>query len=179
MLEETKDSLASIKPIGALFIDGETARKAVNLLTELGYDNNEINVVVTDDSQGTYHLKSRATDAASETQRETKAGPAAAAMASIGAILGAAAAISVTIATAGGALLVVGPMAAGGAVVGAGFGGILGGLLGSPVSAEENTFYEQGVHEGRILIIVKPHSQEDLQRIRREWVALGGEFGSA
>ncbi len=179
MTEETKNSVASIKSISALFMDGETARKAINLLTELGYRNEEINVVVTDDTQKTYFPKSETTDAASETQQETKAGPAGAAMASIGAVLGAATAIGVTIATAGGGLIVIGPMAAGGAVLGAGVGGLFGVLLGSSVSAEEKTFFEQGVHEGRILLQVNTSSPEDLKRIRDEWVVLGGEVGPA
>ena len=178
MLEETRNEAASGKAISALFIDGETARKAINLLTELGYNNDEINVVVTDDAQGTAFSKSAATDAASETQQETKAGPAGAIMASIGAVLGAVTALSVTIATAGGALLILGPMAAGGAALGAGVGGLFGALLGSSVSAEEATFFEQRVHEGRILVHVNTHSIDDWQRIREEWRSIGGEFSS-
>ncbi len=184
MVEETKNNVTSIKPISAVFMDGETARKAINLLTELGYNNSEINVIVTDKADGTDFPRSETTDAssetkdaASETQQETKAGPAGAAMASIGAVLGAATAVGVTIATAGGALMVIGPMAAGGAVLGAGVGGLFGGILGSSVSAEDKTFFEQAVHEGQILIHVNTHSSEDLQRIRDEWVAMGGEVG--
>lgn len=176
MPEEPTSNATSAKSVGALFIDGETARKAVNFLTELGYDNDEISVIVTDNAQGTQFQKSNKTDAASETQQETKAGPAAVTMASIGAALGAATAVGLTIATGGGSLIVMGPIAAGGAVLGAGLGGLFGGLLGSSVSAEEKTFFEQGVHEGRILIHVNPHSPEDQQRIRDEWFAIGGEF---
>ncbi len=176
MLETTKNETGSVKPISALFKDGETARKAVNLLTDMGYDNNEINVIVTDDTQGTYFAKSEATDAASETQHETKAGPAAAGMASLGALLGAATAIGVTIATAGGSLLVMGPIAAGGAAMGAGVGGLFGGLFGSSVSSEESTFYEQAVHEGRILVHANTHKPEDWQQIQEQWSAIGGEF---
>ena len=179
MLEVTTHKKAVIKPISALFIDGETARKAINLLTELGYSNEEINVVVTDDTQKTYFPKSETTDAASETQRDTKAGSAGAAMASIGGVLGAATAVAVTIASAGGALIVIGPIAAGGALFGAGVGGLFGALLGSSVAAEEKTFFEQGVHEGRILIHVNTHSPEDFNRIRNEWVVMGGNVGPA
>jgi hypothetical protein len=178
MLDETKNDISTAKSISGLFIDGETARQAVNLLTEMGYNNDEINVIVTDNAYGSYFQKPDLTDAASETQQETKAGPAGATMASIGAVLGAATAIGVTIATAGGALILIGPMAAGGAALGAGVGGLFGGLLGSSVSAEERTFFEQGVHEGRILIQVNTHSLEDWKRIRDEWGVLGGEFGS-
>lgn len=177
MNEDTINNKSPLKPISALFTDGESSRKAINILTELGYTNDEIQVIVTDDTAGTAHEKSEKSDAASETQEETKAGTAAAAMATIGATLGAAAAISVTLATAGGALLVLGPIAAGGAMLGAGAGGLFGSLLGSSVSAEEKTFYEQGVHEGRILIVVQPHSDDDAVQIRNGWLAIGGDFG--
>lgn len=175
-MNKNDNTLVMDKPLGALFRDGETARKAINLLTELGYNNDEIHVVIKDTVQGEYHSKNKVTDAASETQEETKAGPAAATMASIGAALGAAAAISLSVATAGGSLIVVGPVAAGGAVLGAGVGGLFGGLLGSSVSNEETTFYEQGVHEGRLLVMIKPHSNDDREKIRQEWTSLGGEF---
>ena len=95
--------MASATPINAFFIDGETARKATNLLTELGYINEEIDVSVTD-----YAHKPPApiseenpVDAASETQQETKAGVATGVMAFIGAVLGATMAVAgVIIATA-------------------------------------------------------------------------------
>ena len=170
--------MASATPINAFFIDGETARKATNLLTELGYIHKEIEVSVTDYEHKAPAPKSEANpvDAASETQQETKAGMATGVMAVIGTALGATIAIIGAMLATDGALSVIVPAAAGGAILGAGIGALFGGLLGSSVPAEAKFFSQQDAHEGRILIHVDPHSPEDSLRIRDEWRAIGGDF---
>jgi hypothetical protein len=170
--------MASATPINAFFIDGETARKATNLLTELGYIHQEISVSVTDYEPKSPAPKSQANpvDAASETQQETKAGMATGVMALIGAALGATIAIVGAMVATDGALSVLVPTAAGGAILGAGIGALFGGLLGSSVPAEAKFFFQQDAQEGRILIHVDPHSPEDSRRIRDEWMAIGGDF---
>ena len=170
--------MTSATPINAFFIDGETARKATNLLTELGYIHQEINVSVTNYQSKSPAPKSQANpvDAASETQQETKAGMATGVMAFIGAASGATIAIVGVMMATDGALSVLVPTAAGSAILGAGIGALFGGLLGSSVPAEAKFFFQQDAQEGRILIHVDPHSPEDSRRIRDEWMAIGGDF---
>lgn len=174
--------MISEKPIDAFFIDGETARKATNLLTELGYKPDEFNVSVTDNAQKAAvatSVEAGSADAASETNQETKAGAATGVMAVLGAIVGAIISVIGALIATDGTLGVLVPMAAGGAILGAGIGALFGGLLGSSVPAEDKSFFQQDVRQGQILIHVNPHSSEDSQRIRDEWVTIGGKFGPA
>jgi hypothetical protein len=94
----------------------------------------------------------------------------------LGAIIGAIAAIGTSVLLPGLGLLVAGPIA--GALVGAGAGGITGGLLGALVGSgipeEHAAEYETGIKSGGTVLGVNPRSAEDATFLEREFTNCGG-----
>ena len=146
-----------------LFYNRHDAEEAVRLLHELGYDDDEISVVMSD--------KTRAREFARDTG--TKVGEGTATGGLIGGTLGGIAAamttgIAGTVVTGGAALpLVFGPIAAVLAGIGAGgiVGGIIGALIGMGIPEHRARELEAGVNEGGIVLAIAPHD-EDRERVR-------------
>lgn len=141
------------------------AEAAVDRLHALGYDADDISVVMDD--------KTREKAFANEVGAKTNEGVATGAVA--GGILGAIVAgltatggVSAIVGTGGIATpLVIGPIAAALAGLGAGgaIGGIVGGFIGLGIGEHRAKQYEQGLREGGILIAVRPKS-EHTDRVR-------------
>ncbi|HTK91555.1 MAG TPA: hypothetical protein VL948_15025 [Verrucomicrobiae bacterium] len=72
-------------------------------------------------------------------------------------------------------IIALGPLAA--ALSGVGVGGALGGLIGALVGAgipeERARVYEEGVKRGGIVLGATPKTDEDADRLEREWAACG------
>ena len=178
MDESTKAHVPADKAVVGFFTDGAAGESAYTLLKELGYGENEINVLLSDESKKLYFpdpgFRGEAVGATATS------GPAvgAAVGAGTGVVLGGMLGVAAVIALPGIGLLALGPLAA--IVTGSGFGGLSGGLLGSllgvAIPEDQANAYEDKLRKGNILIGVSPRSSEDRQKIINEWDLLGAEI---
>ncbi len=155
--------------VTGIFANRADAEQAVNDLQKMGYVQNDISVMMQD--------QTRARDFATDTG--TKAAEGAGVGAGIGGTLGAIVAaltatgsVAAVAATGGLALpLVAGPLAAALAGAGAGGlgGGLIGGLIGAGIPEHRARQYENDLNAGGILVGVtaKGNDAGDLQRILR------------
>lgn len=162
--------------VTGMFKDRESAENAYGSITSRGYDKDDVNLMMSDDTRKTHF-----TDDGRETEMGNKAlegaGTGAAIGGTVGATLAAIAAIGTTLALPGLGLLVAGPIAA--ALAGAGAGGATGGLIGALVGAgipeERVKRYEEGIKNGGIVMGVNPRSDEDAEYFEQEWKRHRGE----
>ena len=155
--------------VTGLFNDRENAESAYRSLRLRGYTDDEINVIMSNDTRDKYYVKDP------ETEIGTKAGEGAglggAVGGALGALIGGIAAIGTNLVLPGLGLIVWGPVAA--AIAGAGAGGFTGGLVGALVGwgmpEERARIYEKGVASGGTVIGVKPRTPEDAAYLEREW----------
>jgi hypothetical protein len=173
---------ASTRMVTALFRDMSRAERAYRAATALGYERSDINLVMSDETRE--RLMSRgpvkaemASEEAETADKPLKAedvgGPAGGAIGTIAPVI---AAVGTVVLIPG--LVLAGPVAA--ALAAAGAVGVAGGLIGAltdwGIPRDRTRDYETGVRKGGILIGVKARSDEDAQRLEREWQALGGEM---
>lgn len=162
--------------VTGLFHDRDSAESAYQALGERGYDKNDVNLVMSDETR-----KRHFSGSGQETELGNKAaegaGVGGAIGGTIGAIAAAVAAVGTSIAIPGLGLVVAGPIAA--ALAGAGAGGATGGLIGALVGAgipeERVKHYEEGIKNGGILMGVKARSNEDAQHFEQRWNSAQGE----
>lgn len=153
-----------------MFSDRESTENAYNTLQEKGYEKDEINVVMSDDTR-----KEHFSDGVKETEIGTKAaenaGKGSAIGGTVGAVAGVIAAIGTSLVIPGLGIAIAGPIAAG--LAGAGAGGITGGIIGALVGAgipeARAKLYESGIKEGQIVIGVQPRSDEDAEYFETNW----------
>ena len=162
--------------VTGMFRDRESAERAYTALANRGYTRDEVNLMMSDATRRR-HVDA---DAATTTERGTKALEGAGAGAAIGGTVGgvlAAIAAAATLAIPGVGLVVAGPLAAALAGAGAGglTGGIIGALVGSGIPEERARVYDEGVKEGGIVLGVSPRSDEDADYLEREWKNYRGE----
>ena len=176
MAETTGSATGRSKMVTGLFRDRESAERAYSSVTTRGYSNDDVNLMMSDDTR-----KKHFTEDGRETELGNKAlegaGTGAAIGGTVGATLAAIAAIGTTLALPGLGLLVAGPIAAGLAGAGAGgaTGGIIGALIGAGIPEERVKHYEQGVKEGGIVMGVTPRTDEDAEYFETEWKNNRGE----
>jgi hypothetical protein len=162
--------------VTGLFRDRESAERAYNSVTTRGYSNDDVNLMMSEDTR-----KKHFTDDGRETELGNKALEGGATGAAIGGTVGATiaaiAAIGTTLALPGIGLLVAGPIAAGLAGAGAGgaTGGLIGALIGAGIPEERVKHYEKGLKEGGIVMGVTPRSDEDAEYFETEWKNSRGE----
>ncbi len=157
------------------FKDLKSAERAYNLLKERGYKDDEINIIMSEESMKKYFRE----DSHKETKFGNKAKEGAGAGATVGGVVGAAAGIVTAIGTSllipGLGIVIAGPIAAG--LAGAGAGGITGGIVGALVGAgmpkERATKYEQGIKEGDIVLAVDLRNEDDALFFENEWQNYG------
>lgn len=160
----------------ASFSDVESAEKAYKNLRDRGYYDNEITVVMSEESMKKYFDKNPKKE---ESDFGNKAAEGAGVGAGIGGAIGAAAGIILALGTAvvvpGLGIVVAGPLAAG--LAGAGGGGIAGGIIGALVGAgipkERADKYEKGIKEGDIVVAVQLRNEEDGRYFEDEWRSYG------
>lgn len=176
MAETHGSATGRSRMVTGLFRDRESAERAYNSVTTRGYSNDDVNLLMSDDTR-----KRHFTEDGRETELGNKAlegGATGAAIGgTVGATLAAIAAIGTTLALPGLGLLVAGPIAAGLAGAGAGgaTGGIIGALIGAGIPEERVKHYEQGLKEGGIVMGVTPRSDEDAEYFETEWKNHRGE----
>lgn len=176
MAETTGSAAGRSKMVTGLFRDRESAERAYGSVTTRGYSNDDVNLLMSDDTR-----KKHFTEEGKETELGNKAlegaGTGAAIGGTVGATLAAIAAIGTTLALPGLGLLVAGPIAA--ALAGAGAGGATGGIIGALVGAgipeERVKHYEQGLRDGGIVMGVTPRTDEDAEYFESEWKNNRGE----
>jgi hypothetical protein len=170
--------LPADKSLTGVFTDRSSAEHAYDVLKGLGYSENDINVLMSDEARVRYfpapgfHARLLGDD--------LKEGPGLGGIigAGTGTALGAMLAAAASLAIPGVGVVVAGPLAAvlTGAVIGGLSGGLLGSLVGVGMSEEHSKFYEEKIKEGNILIAVNPRSDEDTRTIIREWRNAHGEI---
>ena len=159
-----------------MFRDRESAERAYNSLHSRGYSQDDVNVMMSDDTRKR-HFENSDQDTDLGNKALEGAGTGSAIGGTTGAILGAIAAIGTSVAIPGLGLIVAGPIAAALAGAGAGglTGGIVGALIGSGIPEERATHYESGIKEGGIVMGVKPRTDEDAEYFENEWKTNRGE----
>jgi uncharacterized protein (TIGR02271 family) len=157
--------------VTGLFPDRDSAERAYQDLSSRGYGNDDVNLVMSDETRKRHFSGSDSVKTELGTKAAEGAGIGAGIGGTLGAIAAAVAAIGTSIALPGIGLVIAGPLAA--ALVGAGAGGAAGGLLGALIGwgIPEETVerYEQGIKDGGILMAVKPRSDEDVQHFTSRW----------
>jgi hypothetical protein len=159
-----------------MFRDRESAERAYNSLHSRGYSQDDVNVMMSDDTRKR-HFENSDQDTDLGNKALEGAGTGSAIGGTTGAILGAIAAIGTSVAIPGLGLIVAGPIAAALAGAGAGglTGGIVGALIGSGIPEERAKHYESGIKEGGIVMGVKPRTDEDAEYFENEWKTNRGE----
>ena len=153
-----------------MFRDRESTENAYNTLHERGYEKDDINLVMSDETR-----KKHFTGNVEETEIGTKAaegaGKGSAIGSTVGAIAGVIAAIGTSLVIPGLGIVIAGPIDAG--LEGAGAGGITGGIIGALVGAgipeARAKLYESGIKEGQIVIGVNPRNDEDAEYFEDNW----------
>ena len=157
-----------------MFRDRTSAERAYNSLHSRGYTKDDVNIIMSDDTRKRHFAD---TDTELGNKALEGAGAGSAIGGTLGAIVGALAALGTSVALPGLGLVVAGPLAAGLAGAGAGglTGGLLGALVGSGIPEERAKVYESGVKEGGIVMGVTPRSKEDADYFENEWKNNKGE----
>ncbi|CAG1018605.1 hypothetical protein BURC_03399 [Burkholderiaceae bacterium] len=161
--------MAESHMVTGLFRDRDSAERAYQSVTERGYNRDDVNLVMSDDTRKRHFAVGDETELGSKAAEG--AGIGGAIGGTLGAIAAAIAAVGTSIAIPGLGLVVAGPVAAAlaGAGAGAATGGLVGALIGWGIPEERVKRYEQGVKEGGILMGVKPRSNEDAEHFERTW----------
>jgi hypothetical protein len=159
--------------VTGLFEESERAENAYKALVDMGYDQNDIGIVLSDDARERLVASGQSGSPLTPLEGASVGGAIGGAM---GALLGAIA-LGTAIAIPGLGLAVAGPIVA--ALAGAGAGGISGGLVGGLVaiglSEEAATDYVEHVHAGKILMSVAARDEDDARAIRMHWEQLGAD----
>lgn len=158
-----------------IFNDIAGAANAINLLESKGYTDDEINVLMSEDIRDKY-FKGDFNTIKKKHKVLKGIGAGSALGITFGAIAGSIAVANIIIPGVG--LIATGSFAA--ALAGAGAGGVAGGLIGAlagwGVSEEKTKIYEQAIKEGKIIVGIHPHSEEDAKLFAGEWEKCQKEF---
>ena len=176
MAETTGSATGRSKMVTGLFRDRESAENAYKSVTTRGYSNDDVNLLMSDDTR-TKHFANDTRETELGNKALEGAGTGAAIGGTVGATLAAIAAIGTTLALPGLGLLIAVPIAAGLAGAGAGgaTGGIIGALIGAGIPEERVKHYEQGLKDGGIVMGVTPRTDEDAEYFETEWKNNRGE----
>jgi hypothetical protein len=157
--------------VTALFNDRDSAERAYQSVSSRGYDNDAVNVVMSDETRKKHFDKVDGAETELGTKAAEGAGVGGAIGGTLGAIVAAVGAVGTSIAIPGLGLVIAGPIAA--AIAGAGAGGAAGGLVGALVGwgipEERVKRYESGIKSGGILMGVKARSKDDATYFQQEW----------
>ncbi|MDZ4710926.1 MAG: hypothetical protein SGI89_01210 [bacterium] len=157
-----------------MFNDRGTTERSYNTLRERGYSDEDINMIMTDETR-TKYFKDGETEVGTKAMEDS--GKGAAIGGTVGAVAGVIAALGTSLLIPGLGLVIAGPIIAG--LAGAGAGGIAGGLIGALIGAgvpeERAKLYESGVKDGKIIMGVRPKNKEDAEYFQNDWRNNKGE----
>ena len=152
-----------------VFSDKASTEGAYKSLRDRGYTDDEINVIMSDDTRSKYYANDPDSELGSKATEG--AGVGGAIGGTLGAIIGGIAAIGTNLVLPGLGLVVWGPIAA--ALAGAGAGGLTGGLVGALVGwgipEDRAKVYEESVKNGGTVLGVTPRSDEDAEYFANDW----------
>jgi len=175
-MSDSKASRERSRVVTGMFKDRESAERAYQSVTDRGYKNVDVNLIMSDDTRKKHFSSEKGQD----TDLGNKALEGAGAGAGIGGTVGAILAVigaAGTLAIPGLNIVAAGPIVA--ALTGAGAGGLAGGLIGSLVGwgipEERAKAYESGIKEGGIVMGVNPRNDEDAEYFEQEWKNYRGE----
>lgn len=165
------------KLVTAVFRDRVDWETVYEWLRDRGYNPNEINVLMSENTRNTYLT----THTEGEAHEGTKAATGMATGGAVGTVTGAAIAAVLAIGTTlfipplG--LFIAGPIAAAFAGAGAGAvaGGVLGGLIGLGVPEPNAKIYQEALRDGGVVVGVAPHTHEEATAIENCFTANHGE----
>lgn len=167
---------ASAQParlITAIFRDQVSAEQAYQCVSERGYDERDIDLIMSDETHKRY-FSNTATTRFEPHKSAQGARFGGAIGGTLGAISAAVTAIGTSLVIPGVGLIVAGPAAA--VLTGAGAGGLMGALVGRGVPEERVEHYEQEIKDGGILIGVRTQSDRDAQYLEQQWKNHRGEY---
>lgn len=155
--------------ITGLFTDKESSESAYRSLRDRGYSDDEINVIMSDETRKKYYANDADSELGSKAAEGTGVGGAIGG--TLGAIIAGVAAIGTNLVLPGLGLVVWGPLAAALAGAGAGAltGGLVGALIGWGIPEDRAVIYENGVKNGGTVIGVKPRSADDATALKTDW----------
>ena len=167
---------SSNRMVTGLFRDRESAERAYGSLSTRGYSNDDVNLMMSDETRKT-HFGDNAPDTELGSKALEGAGVGSAIGGTTGAVLGAIAAIGTSVVLPGLGLIVAGPLVAALAGAGAGgaTGGLIGALIGSGIPEDRAQAYESGIKEGGIVMGVNARSDEDAEYFENEFRTHRGE----
>ena len=169
---------APVKVVTAVFEDSSGVERAYDAAVANGYDKDDINIIMSDDTRRRYYADNRDvdTDFAKKTAEGGELGGPTGMH--VGLAIPVVAAVAAALVIPGLGLVAAGPIAV--ALAGAGAAGVAAGLIGLladwGVPKERVREYESAIHDGAILVAVKTQSEEDARRIEQSWKALGARF---
>jgi hypothetical protein len=164
------------KMVTGLFRDSEGIERAYEVVSQRDYGTADINVVMSDDTRRRYFSDERQINI--ELGRKVQEGG------ELGGPLGGTicmvipALIAVgVVALPGLGLVLAGPIAV--ALAAAGAAAVTGGLIAAlsdwGIPEERAKQYETGIHDGGILMGVRPRSDKDARHFEQQWKAIGGQ----
>jgi hypothetical protein len=162
-----------------MFNDRDSSERAYKSLRDRGYNDDDINVLMSDDTRNNWYGSDSDGDPDSElgTKAAEGATTGGAIGGTLGAIIGGIAALGTNLVLPGLGLVVWGPIAA--ALAGAGAGGATGGLVGALIGAgipeDRAREYEEGVKNGGAVLGVRPRSTEDADYFENDWRSNNGQ----
>ncbi len=157
--------------VSKVFNTREEADQAFNHLSDRGYTQDDINVMMSDETRDRYFKRHDADDSALGDKVADNAATGSLIGGGVGAVVGAVAAIGSNVLLPGLGLIIAGPLAAGlaGAGAGAATGGLIGALTGMGVPEDEATRYRDDVKNGGIYMGFKPRHEEDARDTYDRW----------
>ena len=162
-----------------LFPDRDSAERAYQGEIDRGYNKDDVNLVMSDETRKRHCGSSGSTEADSTGSVNTElgtnstegAGIGAGIGGTVGAIAAAVAAVGTSIALPGLGLILAGPVVA--ALAGAGAGGaagtLIGALIGWGIPEERVKHYETALQQGGMLMGVRPRNDEDADYLSKHW----------
>jgi hypothetical protein len=168
--EEKKSSVttSSKQWVGRAFADRASAERAYEMLLERGYENRDINLLMSKETRERYfpqaedesafHHKAKEGTAEKVTDGAMK-----------GALIGTLLTLGANIVLPGVGLFLGGPLFIG---LGALTGSLSAVLAESGIPQQQAIAYEEDVKAGRIVMGVKPQDEEDAEYLEREWEKL-------
>ncbi|WP_026978332.1 hypothetical protein [Flavobacterium tegetincola] len=175
-MENAHNTESKSRPmLTGMFADRDRTERAYSTLSERGYTNDDINLLMSDDTREKYYSDKNDHSDLGTKAAET-AGTGSAIGGTLGAIVGVIAAIGTSIVIPGLGIIVAGPLAAGLAGAGAGgiAGGIIGALVGSGIPEDRAKIYEKGIKDGHVVLGVHPRNEEDAAYFEDNWRANEG-----